>query len=297
MSVILLVVLTTSNAAATVEFTVMHGVGGVSDITSRYIANNLKNQYPIINRPGGGGVIAINHLLKNNTMMLATMVQIFVTNPINFKDSEYISLNDIEVLATVGVMPSALVCHKNTKFTSFSEFVESKKIISFGFGGYGSSEHIATELLVKETEINSTMIPYAQGGNKALSDLIGGHIDCMFGNYPTMKSQISNKNLVILMTSHDLGYDVSTWNSIYKKQFPFQSYLSIIVPTSMDYVTKHQILDDLKNSFLQDHYKTELIKIGLFPVLETNKDKIKDIIKYMKFIQKFILEKNIKTAG
>jgi len=286
-----------ANAKSPVEFTVMHGVGGVSDLTSRYIASNLTNNYIVINRPGGGGRIAINHLFKDNTMMLATMIQVFVTNPINFQDLEHIPKKDLEVLAVVGVMPSALICNKNTGFKSFEDFLKSDKQISFGFGGYGSSEHIATELLVTETKVKSTMIPYAQGGNKSVTELVGGHIDCMFANYPTVKSQIHNENLILLMTSHKLGYNVVTWKDIHKKDFPFQSYLSIIVPTNMSNTTKNEIALDLKNSFSKNYYRQGLVNIGIFPILETEKSKIKSIVNYMDSIKKFIQEKNIKTTG
>jgi tripartite-type tricarboxylate transporter receptor subunit TctC len=280
-----------------VEFTVMHGVGGVSDITSRYIANNLKGNYTVMNRPGGGGRIALNHLLNNNTMMLATMVQVFVTNPINFQDLEYNPAIDLEVIAIVGVMPSLLICNKNAGFKSFDDLLKSKKQIIFGFGGYGSSEHMATELLVFESKVDVTMVPYPQGGNRAVTDVMGGHIDCMFANYPTIKSQVANKNLIILMTSHELGYNVPTWHSVYKKDFSFQSYLSIIVSAKMDIETKNRISLDLKQSFSRIYYKQGLQELGIFPSLITDKNKIKNIVDYMDNIKKFILEKNIKTTG
>lgn len=279
------------------EFTVMHGPGGVSDLTTRYIANNLPKNYIVTNRPGASGRIAINHMLKNNTFMLATMVQVFVTNPLNFNDLEYDPLYDLEVLAVVGVMPSILVCNKQTGFNSFNDLITSDKIIKFGFGGYGSSEHIATEILVAKTKVKSTMVPYAQGGSRSIADLIGGHIDCMFANYPTVKSQLKNENLLILMTSHSIGYNVPQWSDIYKTEFPFQSYLSIVIPSAAPQTLKNNIILDLKESFNNKTYRHDLTELGLFPLLITDKQLTISIVRYMESIKRFILENNIKISG
>jgi len=288
--------LTSIAASNNIEFTVMHGAGGVSDLTTRYIANHLDNNYIVVNRPGAGGQIALNHLLKDNTMMLATMVQVFVTNPLNFENLNYNYKQDLEVVSVIGVMPSALVCNKKTGFKSFNDFLQSNKPVSFGFGGYGSSEHVATAVLVSKTNLNSTLVPYAQGGNKAVVDLLGGHIDCMFANFPTIKPHLANENLILLMTSHDIGYNVVQWNKIYKSDFPFQSYLSIIVPTAMDNSIKQKITQDLKNS-VNDSYREGMKNLGIFPLLITDRSKIKDVVNYMETIKEFILKNNIKTTG
>jgi len=280
-----------------VEFTVMNGVGGVSDLTSRYMANNLNSNYIVVNRPGAGGRIALRHLIKEDTMLLATMIQVFVTNNLNYTDLEYAPLVDLEVLAVVGVMPQVLACNKTTGIQTYNDFLNYNKSLSFGFGGVGSSEHIATEILTKETKPNSIMIPYAQGGNKAVTDLVGGHIDCMFANYPTIKPHLANKDLKIIMTSHELGYGVNTWEKYYKKEFPFQSYLSIIVSSKMNKDKKEQIITDLRTSFLKPAYKEGIARLGLFPILYTEKTKIDNVVKYMNQIQDFIITNNISTNG
>jgi tripartite-type tricarboxylate transporter receptor subunit TctC len=279
----------------TVEFTVMHSTGGVSDVTSRFIASHLPEPYVVVNRPGAGGRTAIRHLLSEHSMMLATMAQVYVTNPINYNDLEYDPYKDLEVLSVIGAMPSVLVCNKRTGFVTFDNFIKSKNPVSFAFGGFGSSEHIATELLVRETKVNATMVPYAQGGNKSVVDLVGGHIDCMFANYPTIKPHIVNENLQILLTSHSLGYNVPTWQDVYKTAFPFQSYLSIIVPSAMDNAVKNKIKSQLESSFKHKNYKQELLRIGVFPVLHTEKSKINSTVEYTKTLRNFIVTNNIKT--
>lgn len=286
-----------SYAQTSVEFTVMHGPGGVSDITTRHIANNLDQSYNVVNRPGGAGRIAINHLLAEKTIMLATMVQVYVTNPINFNDLGYDPFVDLEILSVVGVMPSALACHNKTNIKSFEDFLQTKQKLTFGVGGYGSSEHLSTATLFAKTNVNHTIVPYPQGGNRSVADLVGGHIDCMFANFPTIKPFLENENLVLLMTSHDSTLRAPSWNSLYKEEFPFQSYLSIVTSRSMPESTKKLISEDLEKSFRQKTSKVKLSEIGLAPLLYTSKTKIQDIENYMKVIENFIIENKIKTSN
>lgn len=298
LAAIMTLVAVTASADTNMEFTVMHAAGGVSDITTRFITKHIPNKnYVVINRPGAAGKIAMNHLMNEKTLMLATTVQVFVTNPLNFNDLSYDPKTDLDVLATVGVMPSVLLCNTKTGINSYQEFVVAQKSLSFAVGGYGSSEHVATEVLLSKLKTKHIVIPYAQGGNKSVLDLIGGHVDCMFGNFPTIKQHIDNANLKLLLTSHDLGLKSPTWETVYKETFPFQSYLSVIVPASMELSTKKNISRDLKLAFQNPDYKNGLVELGLFPISTTEISKIKESLNFNELTRKFIVENKIKTSG
>jgi tripartite-type tricarboxylate transporter receptor subunit TctC len=284
--------------AQSLEFTVMHAPGGVSDIVTRYITKHYPDKnYMVVNRPGGSGKIAMGHLMTEKTHMLATTVQVFVTNPLNFNDLNYDPKKDLDVLATVGIMPSALLCNKKTGIESYNDFINVKKSLSFAVGGYGSSEHIATEVLLSKSKVKHIVVPYAQGGNKSVLDLLGGHVDCMFGNYPTVKSYTDNENLKLLLTSHSIGLSAPTWESTYKEAFPFQSYLSIIAPKSMNEITKDKITKDLNIAFQSTEYKQGLVDLGLFFKSSTDKTRIQESLNYNDSLRKFILDNKIKTTN
>lgn len=285
------------SAESSIEFTVMHGPGGVSDITTRHLANSLDQNYNVVNRPGGSGRIALTHLLSEKTIMLATMIQVYVTNPLNFNNLGYDPFSDLQILSVVGVMPSALVCNKKTGLKKFEDFLTTNKKLTFGIGGYGSSEHLATATLFLKTKTDHIIIPYPQGGNRSISDVVGGHIDCMFANFPTVLPLLQNENLVLLMTSHDSKFDVPSWKTLYREDFPFQSYLSIITARSMPEELRTVILKDFKKNFTQSKLKESLKEIGLQPILSVDKNNLEKTENYMKFIKNFIIENQIKTSN
>jgi tripartite-type tricarboxylate transporter receptor subunit TctC len=278
------------------EFTVMHGPGGVSDITTRFLAEQMGgNKYQVVNRPGAAGRIALRHMLQENTVMLATMAQVFVTNPINFKDLEHVPDRDFTVLATVATMPSVLVCNKKTNINAYKDFQNNTKPLTFGVAGYGSSEHIATEILIKKVKTPHLIVPYSQGGSSSVINLLGGHIDCMFANYPTIRSHLANQNVNVLLSSHNIGVGIS-WKDVYKEAFPFDSYLAVIVPTNMPKDQKSTITQDLSIAFKIKDYNNSLLNLGLFPNSSTDINMLEKARINNLAVNKFITENNIRTG-
>lgn len=285
-----------SSFANTLEFTVMHGPGGVSDIVTRYLAKEVNKNYNVVNRPGAAGKIAIGHVLSEKTIMLATMPQVFVTNPLNFNDLNYNPQTDLEVIATIGVMPSALLCNVKAGFETFKDFQETTKSLSFGVGGYGSSEHVSTEVLLKKVKVQNVIVPYAQGGNKSVTDLLAGHIDCMFANYPTVKAFLDHPNVRLLLTSHSMGNKATTWEKEFKEQFPLQNYLSVIAPANIDSSLKKSISEDFQAAFRKQNFSQGLQELGVFPRSSIDKTEIQKSLKVNESIRKFIVENNIKIS-
>jgi tripartite-type tricarboxylate transporter receptor subunit TctC len=142
---LLMLLLSTNMIAMATEFTVHHAPGGPSDRVTRLITKYLPNDYVIINRPGAGGRTATKHLIKDNTVMLATVSQIFVTNMMATQSPGYDPVRDLEIIGTAAAMPNVLACRSSLGFKELKDLNDRQ--LNFGVAGYGSSEHIATEVL------------------------------------------------------------------------------------------------------------------------------------------------------
>lgn len=282
--------------AQPIEYTVHHAPGGPSDRIARYITRDLPaKDYMVFNRPGAGGRLAVKHILGSNSVLMATVAQIYVTNPMNFKDLEYNPTTDLDILATVAILPNLLACRADLGITNFKQFLDVTKSMSFAVNGYGSAEHIATEALFKYTKAKHLVVPYANAGNKGVIDMLGGNIDCMFANLASIKPFVDDKRVSILFASHDFGIKVPTWQSYFKEPFPYQSYVALVASKNMDSNVKKKIVEDVSKVFKSSSYDQDVLNIGLLPYGRTDGQSIAGIYKANVELRRFIESSGIKT--
>ena len=263
------------STASAQEFTVHHAPGGVSDLVTRAIAQHTN--WPVVNRPGGGGRIAVNHVLNNNAVMLATVNQIFVNNALSTTASNH---DELKILAVVAHMGNTLTCNRN--INNWAEL--TAKPVRFGYAGQGSNEHLATEVLVRTFDIRATMIPYAQGGTKPLQDLLGNHIDCVFFNTPTVKPHLNNGQLHSLITT-------VTWSTRAHKPWPFDSALALVTAkNNKDLVNIQKTVAKLLQS---TELKEQLTQLAVTPVLRSDAQAIAALERQKEQLKQYIKSNNI----
>lgn len=285
----IILLLASSIAYSATEFTVHHNPGGPSDKVTRLVHKYLPSEkYVVVNRPGAQGKIAVKHIMTHDSLMLATMGQIYVTNQLTSND--YNPNTDLKVVASVGVMPSVLVCRSDLNIKSVPDIIKSKEL-SFAVAGYGSSEHLATEVLFNKMNRKHLVVPYSAGGSKSVMDMLGGHIDCMFANYPTVKEFLSDKRLTTIMSSHELGLNTNTWQDMYSESFPMQATLAIVVGKNN---TNNQINKDLANAVKNKQLIEDLKSVGIFPLVSVKPKDIQYILDNNDKIKSLIVKNNIR---
>jgi len=277
-------------SAHAVEFTVHHAPGGPSDRITRLITKNLPAAagYTVQNRPGAAGRIAVKYVLQGNSVLMATVPQIYVTNPIMFKDLEYNPDTDLEILGVVAVLPNLLICNSKLGIKTFNEFLSTTKSLSFAINGYGSSEHIASESLFVHAKGKHLVIPYPAGGNKGALDVMAGNVDCTFGNYAGIKAIITDPRITVLFASHDMGDKIVTWEQYFKEPFPYQSYVALVVSKSMEADNKSKIVADVSKVFSSKEFKDTTFDAGLLPVGSTEPWMINSVLKSNRALTRFI---------
>ena len=282
-------------AAEPLEFTVTFGPGGPSDTVTRIVAKAMDNKnVVVVNRPGAGGRIAMKKVMEGNAMSLATMSQIFVTNPMLAGDKlEYDPNKDLELISVVASMPNVLVCNVSKNIKTVSDLNKVSNL-TFGFAGYGSSEHLATEVLLRKVKTQHRLIPYSKGGSSAIQDMVAGSIDCMFANYPTVRGWTNTDKLSTVMSSHELGLGVPTWKDTFKEDFPFQSYLGLVVSSKMDPIVKQALVKSLKDAYAKPGFADELRAAGVFPTPGVDSANIAMGLKNNVTLHKFITDNNLQ---
>ncbi|WP_338049148.1 Bug family tripartite tricarboxylate transporter substrate binding protein [Rhodoplanes elegans] len=112
------------------------------------------------------------------------------------------SVKDFTPVTVITAVPQVLTVRKTLGVKTVGELVAMAKArpgkVSFGTSGHGTSLHLAAELFrLRAGKIDIVHIPY-RGVAPALTDLMGGQIDMLFGDIPVMLPQIKAGTIVPL---------------------------------------------------------------------------------------------------
>ena len=165
--------------------------GGSSDTVARIIAPRLadvlKQSVVIDNKPGAGGNIASDFLIKapadGYTVMLGTIGSLAVNQHLN--KLSYNPATDMAALSMAVVFTNVLVVNASSPVRSLGDYIrlgkEPSSKLSFGSSGVGSSGHLAGELLKSAAGLNNQHVAY-RGGAPAMNDLLGGTLASIFSS-------------------------------------------------------------------------------------------------------------------
>ena len=166
--------------ARTVRMLVGFAPGGSTDLTARVYAQELNrlwsSQVVVDNRPGASGMIAAELASKSPpdgyTWLVSPQTSIVVA-PLIYRKVGYDPIKDFTPIAVIGSTPQLLVLHPSLpprNFREFTAFVKAKaKTLSYGSGGFGSTPHMAGELLNTSLKVRVTHVPY-KGENPGVAD-------------------------------------------------------------------------------------------------------------------------------
>ena len=174
-----------------VKLVVGFAAGGSSDTVARILAprmaDALKQGVVIDNKPGAGGNIASDFLVKapadGYTIMLGTIGSLAVNQHLN--KLSYNPVTDMAGLSMAVVFTNVLVVNTASSVRTLDDYIRQGKAanskLSFGSSGIGSSGHLAGELLKSAAGLNSQHVAY-RGGAPAMNDLLGGVLQSIFSS-------------------------------------------------------------------------------------------------------------------
>ena len=183
---------TTSNVLAQafpnkpVRLIVTYPPGGSSDLMGRLMAKKLSELWgqPVIveNKGGAAGSIGMDFAARQAPDGYSFVLGNFgpaLVNPLMSKVS-YNMEKDFIPIALTASGPNVLVVPANSPYKSLQELLDAAKAkpnsLNFGTSGPGSMSHIATEMIMRQSGVQMTNVPY-KGGGLALVDLMAGQID------------------------------------------------------------------------------------------------------------------------
>jgi tripartite-type tricarboxylate transporter receptor subunit TctC len=163
--------------------------GGAADVvgrlTGQLLSERLGQQFVIENRPGAGGNLAVEALLKAAPDGY-TLLMIGSNNAWNvtlYDNLSFDFVRDIAPVASIVRGVGVLVVHPSVSAKSLPDLIAYAKAnpgkINMASGGVGSPQHVYGELFKMMAGVDMLHVPY-RGGAPALTDLLAGQVQVMF---------------------------------------------------------------------------------------------------------------------
>ncbi len=193
------------------KFVVPYPAGGVSDNSSRAIADRLGRELGqsmiIENKAGAASTLSSNYVARSAAdgyTLYAAPVSI-VINPVLQEKVEYDAQKDFAPISMMITSAFVLQANLDLKVKDLKELLALVRAnpdkYAIGTSGMGSINHLAAEYFIKNFGLKMAVIHY-KGGAPAATDLIGGRIHMMFS--------ATNEALPLVTSGRTQGIAVST---------------------------------------------------------------------------------------
>lgn len=216
---------------------------------------------PVIvdNKPGAGTVIGVDATAKaTDNLTVGAVANSFTVNQSLIKTLPYNTTKDLQPVVLMARTANVLAVKSSLPVNNLKELVAYAKKnpgkLSYASFGNGTTAHFAGEMLKSMAGIYVVHIPY-RGQGPALTDLIAGNVDLMFGNLPDFLPYIKSGKIKAIGTTYltraPLAPEIPTIAEQGFPTFETDSWYGIVAPSSMtkDAVDK---MNQAVNKALQD---------------------------------------------
>jgi len=227
--------------------------GGAPDLVGRTLAARLAERlgqsFVVENRTGAGGNIAAEAVAKSapdGYTLFAASDGPLVINPNVYATVPFDTLRDfapISMVASVGLVLMACPTVPVSTLSDMTALARSKRL-SFASSGFGSSQHLAGEMLKASAAIDLTHVPY-KGFAQAVVDAVSCNVDLIFGAISTGLPHIRAGKLrsiaVTIPRRHPGLPDTPTFGEAGHPGVAMEAYMGLLAPAG----TPRAIIDKL----------------------------------------------------
>jgi tripartite-type tricarboxylate transporter receptor subunit TctC len=208
-----------------VRLIVAFTAGGTADRTARLIAakmeSTLGGPVAVENKPGANGAVAAQYVAQaepDGYTLFFTTAGAMAISPAFHSDLNYDPLRDFAPVGRAAINSPVLVVNGEMKINSARELVALARkkpgTITIGITGRGAMSDLVLQLFEADAGIQLQSVPY-RGAAQAITDVLGGRLDGLVGDIPTVMGQVRAGKLKALATSSrnrsDIFPDVATF--------------------------------------------------------------------------------------
>jgi tripartite-type tricarboxylate transporter receptor subunit TctC len=213
---------------------------GGTDLIARTLGaemgKELGQQVVIDNKPGAGTIIGTDAVAKSApdgyTIVIATFAH--AINPSMVPKLPYANDKAFTPISLIARGPNVLVVRADSPFKTVKDIVDAARAkpgrLTYASQGNGTSAHLAGELFTNLGKLQMVHVPY-RGAGPAITDLLGGQVDMIFGTAAAVASMVDNGKLRALAVTTEQpspaypgvppvaatipGYAVESWYGLY----------------------------------------------------------------------------------
>ncbi len=225
-----------------ITFLVPFGAGGATDLAARAVARFLPNylgqSLVVVNKPGAGGAVAMEALIRSKPDGYTMMMAAIATNSLTpaFTPKLPFKYDEVTFICRTQLNPAVLVVKADAPWKTLQDLVADIKKnpgkYMYGTSGIGSMHNLAAYKFFKVTGIDPksvTMIPFNSGKEQVVA-MLGGNIHFSYMNLIEPLAQLKGgkvralaaapkriKEFPEVPTFAELGYgevDVMGWRGV-----------------------------------------------------------------------------------
>ena len=262
-----------------IKIIVPFSAGGSSDVQGRMLADRLSKLYKqsviVENRPGAGGHIggkAVVDAAPDGYTVLLGSIGLHATYGI-YKKLAYDPGKDLKVVTILAQMPHVVVAPPDlpaNDLKQLSALAKSKPgTINFGSAGVGSSVHMIGELYKLNADAPIVHVPY-KGSSAALNDLLGGQIQLMFENPPTVIGYVQTGKLKAIAVTDKVRSpalpNVPTAAEAGLPGYEATSFTTVAVGAGVPDAIAEKLNADIRGILASADFRKGLLDQGMTPV-------------------------------
>ena len=201
-----------------IRLVVAFTAGGTTDFVARLLSEPLRSllgqSVVVDNRPGANGAIGAEYVAKSEPdgyTLFFTTVGAVAINPALRSNLAYDPVKDFAPVGMAVFNSTMLVVNASMPVNSARELAalarERPGAITIGVTGIGAISHLGLELFQAAAGAKFQAVPY-RGAAQAMTDLLGGQLDGLFGDTPTVMQQVKAGKLKALAATSQNRSDI-----------------------------------------------------------------------------------------
>src|ERR1043165_4480187 len=232
------------------------GAGGGADGMTRTITDkitpSLGQPFVLENRPGAGGNIAMEAVIKSppDGHVLLLIGPALVINPALYSNLGFDPLKDLASVTTIAIAPFALFASATLPVSNVGELVAygKKKKMNFASVGAGTAGHLAAVMFGAAAGLELTHVPY-RSIQMAIPDLVQGDVQFVFNAYPPLAPMAQAGKLKLLGFSSPRRLrahpEIPTLSETGLPGFEVGGWYAVLAPTA----TPKEVMTRLNSEF------------------------------------------------